>query len=193
MGTNLNDTAWGDSWRILQQTTLRRRQSLHYNSVRGCACLKHRDRLTPLGRSSRTTDHYLYAGVLPLKDITSSPVAHAVLVPSLWWFGGLLMLRLVLIFLLAQMFSKKESHLETDLVYLARLTKYEIIMPNSRPPPYQLPASFLAFPPLPVASPGLGNIKHQVEQLRHNCPHDGFIACFQQYQPQRRTSSEARR
>lgn len=68
------------------------------------------------------------------------------------------MLGLVLIPLLAQVFSKKVSHFESDLVYLANLTKYETIMPNSRQPPYQLTTSFLAFPPLSVSSSGLRKV-----------------------------------
>lgn len=62
---------------------------------------------------------------------------------------------LLLILLLAQMFSKKVSHFESNLVYLAKVTTYENIMPNSGQPPYQLTASSLAFPPLPVSSSGL--------------------------------------
>lgn len=84
-----------------------------------------------------------------------------VVLPSLWWFWGSLM-GLVLILLLAQMFSKKVSHFERDLVYLANLTKYEIIMPNSRQPPHQLTTSFLAFPPLSGSSSGMRKINANI-------------------------------
>lgn len=69
-------------------------------------------------------------------------------------------------------------------------------------PPYQLTASSLAFPPLACVffffclfflQTEKNKLKYQVEHLRHNVFTMVLLLVFQQCQPQRRTSSEARR
>jgi len=124
--------SWGWIWILRCGETVRGHSRIQpyssnsqyvYMCVHECMYLQTQEPLNISWSGQKNYNIFVIAWLLPLcMSLTSNrgctqPPSLCSVLPSLWWFWGSLTLELVLILLLARMFSKSVSHSGRDVVY----------------------------------------------------------------------------